>query len=286
MINFNLNKFIPEFFNTKSFTMPIKLCIAGVTGWTGSAIAKAIHDNPHFQLSSAIARSTAGKEVGEVLVGNSWGIPIVKDISDINVAETDVLIDFTNPASVKERTLQALQMGIAVVIGTSGLSAADFSDIEKVALQNDKGVIAAGNFSITAALAKHFSLLAAQYLPSWEIIDYAAAKKPDAPSGTVRELAETLAQVRQNQNLQDNQTLHGLPETRGGVIADTPVHAIRLNSFVISFETIFGLPHERLTIRHDAGTGAEPYVQGTLLAAEKVMQIKGLIRGLDQLLFS
>lgn len=266
--------------------MSIKLCIAGVTGWTGSAIAKAIQEHPDFQLTGAIARSTAGKDVGEVLVGEYWDIPIIKDIATINTSNTDVLIDFTEPASVKERTLQALQMGMSVVIGTSGLSAADFSDIEKAALQNNRGVIAAGNFSITAALAKHFSLLAAQYLPSWEIIDYAAAKKPDAPSGTVRELAEALAQVRQNQNLQENQTLHGVPETRGGVMANTPVHAIRLNSFVISFETIFGLPHERLTIRHDAGTGAEPYVQGTLLAAEKVMQVKGLIRGLDQLLFS
>ena len=54
---------------------------------------------------------------------------------------------------------------------------------------------------------------------------------------------------------------------------------------MISFETVFGLPDERLTIRHDAGTGAEPYVGGTLLAVRKVMTITGLVRGLDRLLF-
>ena len=45
------------------------------------------------------------------------------------------------------------------------------------------------------------------------------------------------------------------------------------------------MPHERLTIRHDSGTGAEPYVQGTLLAVRRVMQVVGLVRGLDRLLF-
>jgi 4-hydroxy-tetrahydrodipicolinate reductase len=50
-------------------------------------------------------------------------------------------------------------------------------------------------------------------------------------------------------------------------------------------EPIFGLPEERLSIRHDAGSGAQPYVSGTLLAARKVMQVSGLVRGLDRLLF-
>ena len=60
---------------------------------------------------------------------------------------------------------------------------------------------------------------------------------------------------------------------------------MRLPSYVIAFETIFGLPDERLTIRHDAGSGAAPYVAGTLLAVRRVMGITGLVRGLDTLMF-
>ena len=63
------------------------------------------------------------------------------------------------------------------------------------------------------------------------------------------------------------------------------MHSIRLPSYVIAFETIFGLPDERLTIRHDAGSGAHPYVSDTLLATQKVMEVNGLVRGLDRLLF-
>ena len=60
---------------------------------------------------------------------------------------------------------------------------------------------------------------------------------------------------------------------------------MRLPSYVIGFETIFGLPDERLIIRHDSGSGAEPYVGGTLMAVRKVMTTRGLVRGLDRLLF-
>jgi 4-hydroxy-tetrahydrodipicolinate reductase len=68
--------------------------------------------------------------------------------------------------------------------------AADYLDIERKATENRLGVIATGHFSITAALAKHFALIAAKHLPSWEVIDYAHADKADAPSATTRELAE------------------------------------------------------------------------------------------------
>ena len=128
-------------------------------------------------------------------------------------------------------------------------------------------------------------MIAAQYLPSWEIIDYASAAKIDAPSGTTRELAEELATISQNQLGVALEQTHGPKEARGATIEGTQVHSIRLPSYVIAFETIFGLADERLSIRHDAGSGAQPYVSGTLLAARKVLEVRGLVRGLDRLLF-
>ncbi|MEC8884125.1 MAG: 4-hydroxy-tetrahydrodipicolinate reductase, partial [Bacteroidota bacterium] len=52
----------------------------------------------------------------------------------------------------------------------------------------------------------------------------------------------------------------------------------------ISIETIFGLKDEKLSIRHDSGASAEPYVKGGLLAIEKVGTFKGLKRGLDSIM--
>src|SRR5262249_25260305 len=143
-------------------TMPIRVCVAGVSGWTGSAVTRTILSSDEFELTGAIARRNAGRDAGELL-----GLSPTRVIAQATRAEAlsrpaDVLVDFTSPDSVKQRTLEALSRGVRVVVGTSGLTAADYRDIEARALEKKLGVIAAGNFSLTAALAKHFALLAAK----------------------------------------------------------------------------------------------------------------------------
>ena len=267
--------------------MNIKVCIAGATGWTGGCIAKSILNGKvsGFQITGAVARKTAGQDLGKALGLTESGITIKGNLREALTKDTEVLIDYTNPTAVKENVLNALESGVSVVIGTSGLTAGDYGEIEKFAQKQSKGVIAAGNFSITAALVKHFSLIASDYIPHWEVIDYADGDKVDAPSGTTRELAEALGNRNENRLVRPIDEIIGPKESRGAQVAGTPVHSIRLPSYMISFETLFGLPNERLTIRHDAGAGAEPYVNGTLLAVKKATEITGLIRGLDTLLF-
>jgi 4-hydroxy-tetrahydrodipicolinate reductase len=265
--------------------MSIRICIAGATGWAGSSLVKAILASPEFTLTGAIARQSTGQDIGVRLGLNPAGVRIASTLNEALARPADVLVDYTKPDSVKARTKEALTKGLRVVIGTSGLSAEDYKEIDRLATEKNMGVIAAGNFSITAALAKHFALFAARHIPSWEIVEFAHADKPDAPSGTVRELAEELANVAKNQITRPIDQTLGVKETRGALISGTPVHSVRLPGFVISFETIFGQPDERLTIRHDSGSSAGPYVAGTLLAVRHVMQIKGLVRGVDRLLF-
>jgi 4-hydroxy-tetrahydrodipicolinate reductase len=104
-------------------------------------------------------------------------------------------------------------------------------------------------------------------------------------SGTARELAEALGEVAQNKLAVPVERTHGDQAARGATIAGMQVHSVRLPGIALAFEAVFGLPNERLTIRHDAGKGAEPYVNGTLLAVSRVMEVTGLVRGLDRLLF-
>jgi 4-hydroxy-tetrahydrodipicolinate reductase len=263
----------------------MNVCVSGVTGWTGSAVAKAVDASPAFRLVGAVARSAAGQTVGAALGLDVQGVTIAATVHEALATPTDVLIDFTHPDAVGAHVETALAKGVSVVVGTSGLTAADFSEIDGWARTAGVGVIAAGNFSLTAALAKHFAGIAARHIPHWEVIDYAHAGKPDAPSGTARELAEFLGDVADNEFEQDVENVLGPREARGATIGGAQVHSVRLPSFVLSFETVFGLPHERLSIRHDSGSGAEPYVNGTLLAAQRVVGLVGLVRGLDTLLF-
>lgn len=267
--------------------MTIRVVVAGVTGWTGSAVAKAILGGGDFALAGAVARSAAGQDAGEALGLAKAGVTISATLAQALAAPSDVLVDYTKPNAVKGHTLEALAAGRHVVIGTSGLAAADYREIDAAARAAGKGVFAAGNFSVTAALLKRFTLAAAKYVRDVEIIDYASAAKSDTPSGTARELAEALSEIRQAGTAKPVAELSGLRDTRGAAVGENvpvQVHSLRLPSYVIGCEAIFGAPDERLTIRHDAGSSAAPYVAGTLLAIRRVAEQVGLRRGLDQLL--
>lgn len=265
--------------------MAITVCVAGATGWTGSAVARAVLADPDFRLVGAVARSAAGRDVGDVLGVGPTGIRIASTLVEALQTPVDVLVDYTAPGAVFAHTLAAIERGVRVVVGTSGLGAAEFAAIDAKARAAGCGVVAAGNFSLTAALAKRFALMAAEFIPDWEVIDYADAAKADAPSGSARELAEALSDLRPDTAAPAPDRDTEAPGARGAVIDRTRVHSVRLPGYVLSFEAAFGKPDERLLIRHDAGAGAGPYVAGTLLAAKRVLSVSGVVRGLDTLLF-
>src|SRR4029079_12301791 len=116
----------------------IRVCIAGITGWTGSAIAPAVEKADDLELVGGVSRSDPDhhSSVTEALIA----------------APADVLVDFTHASAVKDNVLTALEHGANVVIGSSGLSADDFDEIDARARSVNLGVVSAGNFSLTAAL--------------------------------------------------------------------------------------------------------------------------------------
>ena len=258
--------------------MSLRICIGGATCWTGTALINGVRGAADLELSGAVARKAAGQEIG--------GVKVAASVADaLSVNHTDVYVDYTHPSAVKANVLTALDMGVPVVIGTSGMSPGDYHDIAAKADKQGLGVVASGNFSLTAALLTRFSLLAAEQVKDYEILDYAKSAKPDVPSGTAQELAERLGRIQPSVPGVPVDKIIGPKEARGADVGGGRVHSIRLPSYVLAVETIFGMNGERLQIRHEAGTSAEPYVGGTLLAARRVGSMKGLVRGLDNLLF-
>ena len=248
----------------------IRVCVAGVTGWTGRAVAVAVEEAEDLELVSGVSRSDPASfsSVAEAL----------------DAVEADVLVDYTHASAVKDNVLAALERGVCAVIGSSGLTSADYEEIDALARERQVGVVAAGNFSLTAALLLRLATEAARHVDAWEVIDYASAGKPDAPSGTSRELAERLEAVRRPVVGVPLDEVLGATEARGATVAGTQVHSLRLPSFVVSTEVVFAAEGERLSLRHDAGETPAPYVAGTLLAIRAVQGRVGVTRGLDRLL--
>ena len=262
----------------------IRVCFAGVTGWTAPPIVAAIDAADDLSLTCGVSRSAAGQPLAVATASRSDGSIYASVSEALRSAEVDVLVDYTSAAAVKQNVLAAVRAGAHVVVGSSGLTADDYVELDRLARDRGVGVVAAGNFSIMAAILKRAAALAAQHLQHWEILDYASADKPDVPSGTSRELAEALAEVRIPRSAMPLSQLHGPVEARGAEVAGSRIHSLRLPSFVVSTEIVFAGAGERLVMRHDPGESPDPYVGGTLLAIRKVGDVPGVRRGLDSLI--
>jgi 4-hydroxy-tetrahydrodipicolinate reductase len=242
--------------------MPNRICLAGATGWAGSELTRAIARQPDLTLVAAISRTHAGRNLTEVLGNPRVDCPIYASARDALAVPCDVFVEYTKPDSAKHNVLAALEHGAHVVVGTSGLTDDDFADFGVIARRQNRAVLACGNFALTVVLLQKFAEMAAKLIPQWEIIDYAHDDKLDAPSGTARELATRLARVRPPEPTVPIDETIGPHEARGATLSGSQVHSIRLPGFVISAEVIFGMPDQTLSIRHDSGSSARPYVDG------------------------
>lgn len=233
----------------------IRVCIAGITGWVGEPLTAAIRAAEDLQLVAGVARGAAGRTIGET--------PVFGSVEAALAVPFDVLVDYTSALAAGDNVRHAVAGGRHVVVGSSGLTDAEYDHLDTLAREHEVGVLAGGNFSLSAALLQRFALEAARWLPDVEIIDVAHLGKLDAPSGTARELSWRLTKQTGRQ---------------------PPVHSVRLPGYTIGVEARFGAIDERLTLVYDGGSGAAPYIAGTLLAIRRVAGIRGVVRGFDTLL--
>jgi len=237
-----------------------------------------------IELVAAISRSHAGHTLGEAIAMDGLSAPVFGTVEDALKTGPDVFVEYTKPDAASHHVIAALRSGAHVVIGTSGLSNETYQEINEVALEVKRGVLAVGNFALTVVLLQKFAEMAAKYIPHWEILDYAQSEKKDAPSGTARELANRLSMVQESQLDVPLTEIDGPGESRGVRLHGTQVHSIRLPGYVISLDIIFGMPDQTLILRHESGSSAKPYVNGALLAIRQVGKLVGLHRGLDSVM--
>lgn len=261
--------------------MPIRVCLAGATGWVGRPLAGAVAQAEDLILVGAVSRRQAGRTVGEALGLSGNNVVVRATVEEALVSPADVLVDYTSASSVKANVMDALERGVHVVVGSSGLDEGDFAEISARARERGLGVIAVGNFAMAAVLLQRFAVQAARHLAHWEIIDYAASTKIDSPGGMARQMAAALAAAGTPTLEVPVSDTVGLRESRGATLAGTQVHSIRLPGFIVGLEVLFGGLHQRLALRYEAGPGPEPYLPGTLLAIRQVQDQVGLVRGLD-----
>lgn len=249
---------------------PVRVAVLGAAGRMGATVCAAVEAAPDLAL---VARLDADDDLGKV-----------------GASGATVAVDFTVP-SVTEANVHALiDAGVHAVVGTTGW---DDDALGRVVAHLDDaarggspvGVLIAPNFALGAVLAMAFAATAARYFESAEVIELHHPDKVDAPSGTARHTAATIAASRAAAGLGPvpDATSTGLEGARGATVDGIAVHSVRLRGLVAHEEILFGNPGEQLTIRHDSFDRVS-FMAGVLLGVRQVSTRPGLTVGLEHLL--
>ncbi len=246
-----------------------RIAVFGATGRMGLALIRLIADDAHLELVGAITEpghdsigSDAGTAAGLL---QPLGVAITDDASS-GVSCADVAIDFTLPAAVQGNVAICVESGVALVIGTTGLTADDDATLERAA--GSIALLYGRNMSVGVNVLSELARQASQALGAdfdIEINEAHHRYKVDAPSGTALQLGESVAQGRgvelESVAVYDR---HGVGSAR--TPGSIGLSSVRAGSIVGDHTILFAADEELVELRHRALDRAV-FARGALRAA-------------------
>ena len=246
----------------------IKVIIAGAAGRMGQRVADMVNRHPKLQYAAgfeAQGHPAIGKDAGLLAVGEANGVIIGEGLASV-IDQGDVIIDFTFHKATMEFARVAAGHGRAMVIGTTGLTAENLSELRE--LTKNFPCVQAPNMSICVnvlfkLVKKTAAILGDDY--DIEIIEAHHNKKKDAPSGTALKLAEMAAEGV-GRDLQEVAVLerNGIIGERGA--KEIGIQSIRAADIVGEHTVLFAGSGERLELVHKAHS-RDHFARGAATAA-------------------
>ncbi len=260
----------------------ITVVVHGALGKVGREVVTGVSRDPNLSLIGAVDVQ-AGQEYLDIPDINRK-VPLAKDLGSLLASyRPQVIVDFTIAEAAMETARIAIKQGVNLVIGTTGISDSSLKEIEQLAEVSKVGVVVAPNFALGAVILMHLAKIAAKYFDHAEIIELHHNQKADAPSGTALATAKAMVQSRGKPFLHAPTKKENISGTRGGQVEGIAIHSVRLPGLVASEEVVFGGQGQTLSLRHDT-INRECFVPGVILAIKEVVNLKGLVYGLDELL--
>ena len=259
---------------------PIRIVVNGASGRMGQELINALCREPDMQIVGAVDIQVAEDSL---TLPDGSTVPFSSNLEHILTScQPQVLVDFTTAQAVMPAVRIAAKQGVNLVIGTTGLTTDELSEIGRLATTHKVGAVVAPNFALGAVIMMHLAKIAANYFDYAEITELHHHLKVDAPSGTALSTARAMAQAKGKQFCQPSAQKKP-SNSRGGQVEGINIHSVRLPGLMAHQEVLLGAPGQTLSIRHDT-ISRECYMPGVLLAIKEVVKRQGLVYGLDTLL--
>ncbi len=171
----------------------LKIVIAGSAGRMGQVLIEAVNSAPDCVLHGALERAGSPNIAKSAIFTD--GILISDDVA-ATLRGADALIDFTRPEGTMAHLALCRQLGVNIIIGTTGFSAEQKQQIADAG--KDIGVVFAPNMSVGVNLTFKLLEIAAKVLNEGydiEVVEAHHRHKVDAPSGTALRMGEVVAEA-------------------------------------------------------------------------------------------
>lgn len=251
----------------------MRLVVVGAAGRMGRMLVSALHSTNGVVLAGALEHKGSialGQDAGLLAGCGKMGINITDD-PVAAFSKADGVIDFSNPETTISLSQVCAKMGIAHIVGTTGLSESDVFALEQSARRI--AVVRSGNMSLGVNVLAVLVERVARALPDFdiEIVEMHHRMKVDAPSGTALLLGEAAAQGRSMELKQASVRVrdgHTGPRPDGAIGFAT----LRGGTVVGDHSVIFAGNGERVELVHkaeDRSIFAEGAVRAALWARGK-----------------
>lgn len=233
----------------------LKIGIVGCAGRMGLTLARQIHATAGCRIAGGTEHpdnAALGKDLGGLAGLGDIGLDVGTDAPAL-FAQSDVVVDFTAPAATARHVALAAETGTAMVIGTTGLDAAQEAAVGGAA--EAVAIVKAGNMSLGVNLLTRLVADVARALQEdfdVEVVEMHHRHKVDAPSGTALMLGRAVAEGRgQDHDAAAVFARHGHTGARPqGAIGYA---ALRGGNVVGEHTVIFAADDERIELTHRAG---------------------------------
>jgi 4-hydroxy-tetrahydrodipicolinate reductase len=244
-----------------------RIAIAGASGRMGQMLIETVNASGDCLLAGAldVAASPAVGLDASAFSGRASGVLIQSDLRE-GLKNSAVLIDFTRPEGTLAHLAVCRELGVNLVIGTTGFTDAQKAEIAAAA--QDIAIVMAPNMSVGVNVTLKLLEMAAKALATGydiEIIEAHHRHKVDAPSGTALKMGEVIADAL-GRDLKDCAVY-----AREGITGERDPSsigfaAIRGGDIVGDHTVLFAGTGERIEISHKSSSRAT-YAQGSLRAA-------------------
>ena len=269
---------------TTSIAQPHRVAIAGASGRMGQMLAQALTEAADCQLVGAVdvADSVFIGNDATGFLGQASGVMIQSDLH-VGLQNAQLLIDFTRPEGTMAHVKVCRQLGVKLVIGTTGFSDAQKAEIH--AASQDIAIVMAPNMSVGVNVTLKLLEMAAVALAAdydIEIIEAHHRHKVDAPSGTALKMGEVIAQAL-GRDLKQCAVFDRQGHTGARPAKAIGFSTIRGGDIVGDHTVLFAGAGERIEITHKSSSRST-YAEGSLRAARFLAgQQRGLFDMFDVL---